>query len=51
MRLRGCIEDAGTDRTSAVVVGEGQAEYRIDLGVRYAVGRGCSAQMVLPSRV
>lgn len=28
MRLRGCIEDAGTNRTSAVVVGEGQAEDR-----------------------
>jgi hypothetical protein len=28
MRLRGCIEDANTNRTSAVVVGEGQAEYR-----------------------
>ncbi|MFJ8111697.1 hypothetical protein [Streptomyces sp. NPDC096132] len=28
MRLRGCIEDASTNRTSAVVVGEGQAEYR-----------------------
>ena len=28
MRLRGCIEDASTNRTSAVVMGEGQAGYR-----------------------
>ncbi|WP_230396390.1 hypothetical protein [Streptomyces blattellae] len=28
MRLRGCIEDAGTNRTSAVVLGEGQADHR-----------------------
>ncbi|MFE9443517.1 hypothetical protein ACFYO2_32070 [Streptomyces sp. NPDC006602] len=28
MRLRGCIEDANTNRTSAVVLGEGQAERR-----------------------
>ncbi|MGW1886904.1 hypothetical protein [Streptomyces sp. NPDC001970] len=28
MRLRGCIEDANTNRTSAVVLGEGQAESR-----------------------
>ncbi|MEU6350459.1 hypothetical protein ABZ896_14160 [Streptomyces sp. NPDC047072] len=28
MRLRGCIEDASTNRTSAVVLGEGQAHTR-----------------------
>jgi hypothetical protein len=28
MRLRGCIEDANTNRTSAVVLAEGQAEHR-----------------------
>ncbi|WP_133258321.1 hypothetical protein [Streptomyces sp. V2] len=28
MRLRGCLEDANTNRASAVVLGEGQAESR-----------------------
>ncbi|WP_432194298.1 hypothetical protein [Streptomyces sp. bgisy027] len=28
MRLRGCLQDANTNRTSAVVLGEGQAERR-----------------------
>jgi hypothetical protein len=28
MRLRGCLQDADTNRTSAVVLGEGQGEYR-----------------------
>ncbi|WP_256259490.1 hypothetical protein [Streptomyces mirabilis] len=28
MRLRGCLQDANTNRTSAVVLGEGQAEHR-----------------------
>ncbi|MEV7891176.1 hypothetical protein ACWD3I_22840 [Streptomyces sp. NPDC002817] len=28
MRLRGCLQDANTNRTSAVVLGEGQAEQR-----------------------
>ncbi|WP_416970987.1 hypothetical protein [Streptomyces sp. 4F14] len=28
MRLRGCLEDANTNRTSAVVLGEGQADSR-----------------------
>jgi hypothetical protein len=28
MRLRGCLQDANTNRTSAVVLGKGQGEYR-----------------------
>lgn len=28
MRLRGCLQDANTNRTTAVVLGEGQAEHR-----------------------
>ncbi|MFC8198895.1 hypothetical protein ACFWBR_39870 [Streptomyces sp. NPDC060006] len=28
VRLRGCLQDANTNRTSAVVLGEGQAEHR-----------------------
>ncbi|MFF4357576.1 hypothetical protein [Streptomyces sp. NPDC001604] len=28
MRLRGCLQDANTNRTSAVILGEGQAKHR-----------------------